>query len=74
VSADVFIFYFFLAVVFSSVTVPRGSTADELFFFLAPFWGNAELRSYTLEIAAGEDGEVSLVEEKESLERRGLPN
>jgi broad specificity phosphatase PhoE len=39
---------------------------------LAPFWDNAEWRSYTLEVA--EDGEVQLVEETESLQRRGLPN
>ena len=35
-------------------------------------WENTELRSYTLE--TGDDGEVQLVEETESLERHGLPN
>jgi hypothetical protein len=46
--------------------------ADDFSFHLAPFWENAEWRSYTLE--KGKDGEVQLVEETESLQRRGLPN
>jgi hypothetical protein len=59
---------------FLFVSLLRGcaNLADKFLSFLAPFWENAEWRSYTLE--KGKDGGVQLVEETESLQRRGLPN